>query len=92
MCDICGVHCLKKTKASVRRKDCSSLPCSIIEEEKTIITIMFFYRRKDDSRKDVFVKVGQSLKLENTGRDPTILTQRFLYHIFQISSTIYAVF
>ena len=30
------------------------------------LTLIFCSRRREDSRKDVFVKVGQSLKLENT--------------------------
>jgi hypothetical protein len=32
-----------------------------------ILSLSFLDRRKEDNRKDVFVKVGQSLKLENTG-------------------------
>jgi hypothetical protein len=32
-----------------------------------ILSLSFLARRKEDNRKDVFVKVGQSLKLENTG-------------------------
>jgi hypothetical protein len=47
------------------------VPCNIIFTViflfEEILSLSFLARRKEDNRKDVFVKVGQSLKLENTG-------------------------